>query len=163
MLAGADAEYDAIDNTIYVKRNFDFSNVENQAIIIHECVHAIVDAARASGTFVLAEESAAYIAQCLYRLRLQTGQNLQNFIAAAGTTPDGRIFSEAVSVIDKFHLDENPFGNKAIQYNDYQDLRMAINAHDLYNHLIPTTLSTANGLRRDRTPTMVINNLRVER
>ena len=143
----AAAEYIAENNRLNISRNGarrgNFDRHSFQAVIVHECVHAIVDASRSGRTTVLADESAAYIAQCLYRLRSVDARSFRNWLSAFPNTEDARLLSAAVDVIDRFNLLHR---SQTIAWNDYRDLRSAINAHSLYSDISPSALTRANGL-----------------
>jgi hypothetical protein len=116
------------------------SSVQMRAVMLHECSHALVDLSHASATTILTDESAAYIAQLIYRLGW--GQNYLRTWARGSRTPTGRVFREAIRIIDRFELLRSA---ARLCRQDFNSLREAVRLHPLYRGTSRTALTTADG------------------
>lgn len=118
------------------------TSIQMRANVLHECTHALVDLMQAHHTTILSDEAAAYIVQLIYRLG--RGQAwLRSWATNHSNTADGRIFHEAIRVIDRYNLLHS---NANIPASGYGDLRLAIHDHPIYSHHSPTALTIADGI-----------------
>jgi hypothetical protein len=67
-----DASYDGKKNTITVSSTLNLSNSFDQALFVHECVHAAFDIGQVT-VKVMLEEAIAYVTQCIILLTKTTG------------------------------------------------------------------------------------------
>ncbi len=116
------------------------SSVQMRSVMLHECSHALVDLSCASATTILTDESAAYIVQLMYRLGW--GQNWLRSWARGTGTPTGRVFREAIAIIDRFGLLRNA---ARLCRRDFNSLREAVRLHPVYHGTSRTALTTADG------------------
>jgi hypothetical protein len=130
-----DNEYDPNTNILYFK--FDtIKRLSQEAMVIHECIHAGTDLMNASKMRVSSSEAASYIAQCTY-IRLKTRDKNMRLM---GDTPEkDKVFEIAnelaVKVISK----------KSLTNSDLNKLREAIGKHPFYKRNYKT-LSGWNGI-----------------
>ena len=118
------------------------SSIQMRALFAHECTHALVDLNRAARTTVLTDEAAAYVVQLMYRLG--RGQSwLRSWSQRNQTSPTGRIFHEAVRIIDQHHLLRH---RAFLQRSQFQALREAVQRHPVYRGTSNTELTTADGI-----------------
>lgn len=139
----ASASYGADENVLTISPDLNLGTRSGQAVVIHECVHAIVDAARASSTTVASNEAAAYIAQVIYRMA--NGEHRMIGNAAQDRGPGGSIFRAAVEIVNRFGLH---YRGAVLQLADYAHLRQAIAQHPLYGRSSCTARTAADGIGR---------------
>jgi hypothetical protein len=129
--AGAGASYDPDANRIGVDASLTAqtlrSSIQMRSLMLHECCHAVVDVLRASRTTILSDEAAAFIVQLYYRLG--KGQGWLRSWAAGNSTPTGRIFHEAIRIVDTHRLLRT---TARLQHAQYEPLRQAIGRHPVY-------------------------------
>ncbi len=87
--SGGDASYSGKKNTITVSSKLNLSDPGDQALFVHECVHAAFDIGQTTVKAML-EEAIAYVAQCIYMLQTTTGPM---------TFPQGQKIFDAAFVI----------------------------------------------------------------
>ncbi len=141
--ADVTAEYKIHENALLVREYSRalFSSISSKAVIVHECVHALIDLSRATATTHLTGEAAAYLAQVLYRLN--SGDQFREWARVNQGTPVGRIFYEALQIIDRFRLGTQ---GASLAARDYEGLRQAVHAHPRYRDVSPTDLHEADGI-----------------
>ncbi|RMF91950.1 MAG: hypothetical protein D6736_04285 [Nitrospinota bacterium] len=144
--AGAGGSYNATQNQIGVEPSLTqqhlASSIQMRSVLLHECSHALVDLSRAAATTILSDEAAAYLVQLMYRLG--RGQSwLRTWASQNQGTPTGRIFHEAIRIIDRFALLQSC---AILQLQAYSALRQAIQQHPVYRGTSSTALTRADGI-----------------
>ncbi|MET1411329.1 hypothetical protein ABVF61_03620 [Roseibium sp. HPY-6] len=144
--AGAAASYNDDANVIGhepgLTANDVSSSVATRAVIMHECAHAIVDMNQQS-LRVLADEAAGYIVQIMYRLI--AGQSfIRTWAEQNKTTPDGRIYYEAIRVVDARSM----IGHCVILRSEdhCEKLMKAVQEHPVYAGTRMDAYSRCNGI-----------------
>jgi hypothetical protein len=137
------AEYKVERNALLVRAYSPdlFRSISSRAAIVHECVHALIDLNRATATTHLTGEAAAYLAQGLYRLL--HGDRFREWARANRSEDVGRIFYEAIQLIDRFNLQTH---SAALTWQDYTSLRDAVHRHPRYQDVSSTDLHGADGI-----------------
>lgn len=130
-----DNEYDPNTNLLYFKYD-NINRISQEALIVHECVHAGTDLTNAAKMRVSSSEAAAYISQCTY-IRLKTKDKDRRLM---GDTPvEDKVFEIANELAEKV------IAKKPLTNTDLNKLREAIGKHPFYvrNH---KTISGWNGI-----------------
>lgn len=97
------------------------------ALIVHECVHAAMDAEPQKFKFIdhTTSEAAGYIAQCMYKITKMTPQEWGNRLRGRDAVSD-KIFRSAWNIALAYHT-----GGR-ISSNDLIDLETALSSHPMY-------------------------------
>jgi hypothetical protein len=127
----------------------DFADSKTRGLIVHEAVHAMIDLNKWTITR-LGGESAAFLAQVLYRL-LRDGGKYRDLAHSPGSDGDDKdaaaIRNECLSVIKKLGLD----WSCGIVPTPCQDaITKAVHSHPKYRGILSTAMHPADGLRRKR-------------
>ena len=113
----------------------DSANVK--ALIVHEGVHALADLEQLGSMTSLQSESSGFLAQAWYRLKANGGRPHRSRI---------EIFQKAQQVVINAGLLDN--AGRTVAWNDYQELREAIQRHPNYAADDRDASAGANGIRR---------------
>lgn len=109
--------------------------IEDKAIIVHEAVHAGLDAFRAAQVDTAASESAAYIAQCIIARTyyLPSSDRLGDGKDSALDTIFQQAWPIAVDVMDNRTVSASGYASpRAVSGSQYASLRTAIYGHKKY-------------------------------
>jgi hypothetical protein len=107
-----------------------------RALLVHEAVHALSDM-RSTKMNDLEAESAAFIAQALYQLKYRKGKTWKSKVA---------IFVAALDVVVAKKLNEK--GGVTVAWDDYAELRKAIQADSNYGKKDLTASAGYNGIKK---------------
>jgi hypothetical protein len=112
-----------------------------RALLVHECVHAIVDV-RGFKVTTLSNEVAAYLAQFTYH---RLGD--PNVTVGAGAGPWQKFFQNVDALVKKFKL-HTPQGRGArLQWKDFSALRTELNHLNIYQNVKDDDQSDSDGVK----------------
>jgi hypothetical protein len=135
------AYYNASDDTLTLQNAASPPNVDARALLVHECVHALVDLKEFKVT-ALTNEVASYLAQVAYTLRSDPART-----AVPDGTPWGDFFAEVYALAKAFNL-HTPRGRGAkLTMRDYKTLQQKMQKlpGGLYGHPSPPRGRTSMG------------------
>lgn len=135
-----DAMYDPPNDTLVVKKDGvgNYQSLQMKGLIVHECVHALVDLNKAKDTTKLTNEAAAFLAQTIYRVAGPGGAQLQLRIGGMN-----KIFQESYRMVIRYNMTNR---SVRLPWNLYEPLRRVIYQHPKYSHYGWKELSTADGI-----------------
>lgn len=102
-------------------------SMAERSFVVHEATHAVVDMKRATGTRVLANEAAAYLAQALYLYQEMGEISYAHYIDRGAFNQD--IHRACLSVIKKHNLANR---EKQLSDSDYKPIMQAIKKNPQY-------------------------------
>lgn len=109
------AEYNPEENSLYVKKAYD---IEDDAMIVHEAVHAIFDMKKAYNILTVDDEAAGYLAATIFAQK-HTGRT-------------ARVLQGYDIYLKAFELAQRYFNNEILTYESFAPLRRAITEHPKY-------------------------------
>jgi hypothetical protein len=128
---GVAASYKYRQNLMLVRSysQEEFQSISNRAMVVHEAVHAIIDYEGLVGLSLWTGEVGAYLAQVLYRINRR--DRIRAWAEAHQTEAIGRIFHEAIQLIDRHGL---TIRHAHMDFIQYDALRQAVGSHPTYEN-----------------------------
>jgi len=115
-------------------------DLEDRALLVHECTHAIVDVEKYDITR-LTNEVVAYVAQHTYLLLANP-----NYKVPPNNPPWFNFFNDVVALVKKFKLHQPAGRGAVLGWDDYKSLRTELNSLNIYSHVTDRERSFANGV-----------------
>lgn len=136
------AFYDDKTDTLITQAIAPPPDLEDRALLLHECTHGFVDSMNLSITR-LTEETACYLAQYTYVLLNNPG-----FVVPPNNPAWLHFFQQVVALIKEFKLHEKRGRGARLYLNDsdFALLRTELNGLNLYSSLRDDQRSAANGV-----------------
>lgn len=123
------AAYSFADNTLYTRRSPILNNAE-QALIVHECTHALLDLKNAWKFTDLSSEAAAYLAQTVFRYLGQWQRSTYNHSQAYLD-----MFHYTCALVEKYKLHRPAGRGTRLAWEDYRRLRWLIQQIPAYSEV----------------------------
>ena len=115
------AAYGMGSNILYTRRAQIFG-IADQALLVHECTHALLDIKNAWRFTDLSSEAAAYVAQVLFRYLNKADMHVPRDIS----TPYKHMFRYACILVEKYKLHRPEGRGTRLEWDDYRTLRRLI-------------------------------------
>jgi len=115
------AAYGVGTNTFFVRRSQSF-RLSDQALVVHECTHALLDIRNAWKFTDLSSEAAAYLAQVVFLYLNKADMTVPRNIS----TPFLHIYRYACTLVERYKPHRPEGRGSRLEWEDYKTLRRLI-------------------------------------